>query len=164
MGTFSISKVRVYSILSIWDILARKQAWYFGAKDLFQEFSSSSPCLLCARPQAQQGLSHLLGLPLKPPPLGSVPARNRPGVSFRVAGKWILWVKGPLICKTQAVCLTWGLSRLPRLEGALEWKMVCVLKIKGPFIQKMQFVGFFFFSPFFFFPQAPKETPCSFLV
>ena len=78
-----------------------------------------------------------------------MPARNRPGISFRVSRKWILWVKGSLICKTQAVCLTCGLSRLPRFAGALVWKKtVCVLKIKGPFIQKMRFL-----SPFLKFPM-----------
>lgn len=43
----SIYQRCIYSIMSIWDILARKQVCYFGAKDLFEEPFHSSNSLLC---------------------------------------------------------------------------------------------------------------------
>ena len=67
----------VYSIVSIWGILVRKQVWYFGAKNLFQELTHSSLCLLCARPQAQQGSSGLLGLHLKLPLSGECASQKQ---------------------------------------------------------------------------------------
>lgn len=98
--------------------------------------------------QAQQGSSLVLRMHWELSPSGRGNPRNKLGLSFRVSQKRILGAKGPLICKTQAVCLTWGLSRLPKLEGALVWKMDYVLKIKSPFMWIIHF-----FSPFLELPM-----------
>lgn len=53
----SIYQSCIHSIKSIWGILVRKQACYFGEKDLFEELFHLSNSLLCGRPSREVVLS-----------------------------------------------------------------------------------------------------------
>jgi hypothetical protein len=64
--------------MSVWDILARKQVWYFGVKELFEEAYHSSNSLLCGKPSREAVMSSECMSPS-----WRVRARNKPRLFFQ---------------------------------------------------------------------------------
>lgn len=99
----SVFQSCIYSIRSLWD------TWQGSRYVILEQRISVQRPTVYLTPrvrQAQQGRSPVLRLQLGLSPSGRLRARHKPGHSFRVSQKWIFWVRGPLICKTQTVCLT----------------------------------------------------------